>query len=55
MKSGIFLSLISIILSVANSLADRIPQKNRDDRVTITGKVINLKNQPVVGAVLYTE
>ena len=54
MKPGIFLSVISIIC-LSQILSGQDSSKKSDDPVTITGKVLNLKNQPVVGAVLYID
>jgi len=54
MKSGILLSLISFIC-LSQILNGQDSSKKSDSPVSITGKVLNLRNQPVVGAVLYID
>ena len=54
MKSVIFFTLITIIF-LSQILNGQESAKKSDHPVTITGKVLNLRNQPVVGAVLYID
>lgn len=54
MKSVILLSLISFIC-LSQNLNGQESSKKSDNPVTITGKVLNLRNQPVVGAVMYID
>jgi len=54
MKPVILLTLF-LIICLSQNLNGQESSKKSDNPVTITGKVLNLSNQPVVGAVLYID
>jgi hypothetical protein len=54
MKRRIFLSL-AIIICLSQLLIGQESSKKSDSPVTISGKVLNLRNEPVAGAVLYID